>query len=362
MHYRARSYDPMTGRLTSRDPVAALNLYIYAANNPVNMVDPFGRKEGDLWDPRTYWEGAKALVSAEEVPAVRVANEGAAALRDYALTGSWWGDDETVVNAENAYTEYIIENHDKAPVQFRDAVGKALYNQYEAVDKAAGDISRDSSGLLSAGGDLFFNPCERAGDAYGAYCKDPSILVDALQAAPAAADKGVDAFLAQDQQSIIDQVGAQSLYFAETAVVARATSVFKYEPAPRVSVVNVGGPLDGKAVERGLRLDFRHVDLEAGANTLVADVNSVDLSKSFGKHVRFLRASNVPFVEVPSGAYINPEKFVIQAQKMGVRHIAITTGVDSGPAITQALERGGFEITPRSIGGREIITARPRPK
>jgi RHS repeat-associated protein len=43
MHYRARSFDPLTGRFTSRDPVLHSNLYMYVENNPVNMVDPTGR-------------------------------------------------------------------------------------------------------------------------------------------------------------------------------------------------------------------------------------------------------------------------------------------------------------------------------
>lgn len=43
MHYRARSYDPMVGRFTSRDPVPYSNLYHYCQNNPTNMTDPSGR-------------------------------------------------------------------------------------------------------------------------------------------------------------------------------------------------------------------------------------------------------------------------------------------------------------------------------
>ena len=42
MHYRARSYDPMVGRFTSRDPVLNSNLYFYADNDPVNLTDPTG--------------------------------------------------------------------------------------------------------------------------------------------------------------------------------------------------------------------------------------------------------------------------------------------------------------------------------
>ncbi|NKC13293.1 MAG: hypothetical protein GKR94_14185 [Gammaproteobacteria bacterium] len=45
LYYRARYYDPGTGRFTQRDPlgfVDGVNQYAYAANNPVMFVDPFG--------------------------------------------------------------------------------------------------------------------------------------------------------------------------------------------------------------------------------------------------------------------------------------------------------------------------------
>jgi hypothetical protein len=66
------------------------------------------------------------------------------------------------------------------------------------------------------------------------------------------------------------------------------------ETIANVNVVNVGGPHHGKAVARYQRGDFKHIDLDAGANTVVANVNEIDLSSIFGQ-VRTLRASNVPF-------------------------------------------------------------------
>jgi RHS repeat-associated protein len=47
MHFRARSYDPMMGRFTSRDPVWHPNLYHFADNDPVNKTDPSGRDVPD---------------------------------------------------------------------------------------------------------------------------------------------------------------------------------------------------------------------------------------------------------------------------------------------------------------------------
>jgi RHS repeat-associated protein len=44
-YYRARYYDPTTGRFLSEDPVrfdGGLDFYPYASNNPANLTDPFG--------------------------------------------------------------------------------------------------------------------------------------------------------------------------------------------------------------------------------------------------------------------------------------------------------------------------------
>jgi len=44
-HNRARTYDHTLGAFLQTDPVWAPNLYVYADNNPVYRVDPFG----DTW-------------------------------------------------------------------------------------------------------------------------------------------------------------------------------------------------------------------------------------------------------------------------------------------------------------------------
>jgi RHS repeat-associated protein len=48
-YYRARYYDPQVGRFMSEDPISfagGVNLYTFAFNNPVNLLDPLGLKVG----------------------------------------------------------------------------------------------------------------------------------------------------------------------------------------------------------------------------------------------------------------------------------------------------------------------------
>jgi RHS repeat-associated protein len=42
IYFGARYYDPRIGRFITKDPILALNLYVYCKNNPLNLVDPFG--------------------------------------------------------------------------------------------------------------------------------------------------------------------------------------------------------------------------------------------------------------------------------------------------------------------------------
>ena len=53
-YYRHRIYDPTTGRFTSEDPLGFIdgpNRYVYCANNPISIIDPYGL-EGKSWFPR----------------------------------------------------------------------------------------------------------------------------------------------------------------------------------------------------------------------------------------------------------------------------------------------------------------------
>jgi RHS repeat-associated protein len=57
-YYRARYYDPLTGRFMARDPLGFsagdVNLYRYVGNNPINLCDPSGLFEWGLRYGKDY--------------------------------------------------------------------------------------------------------------------------------------------------------------------------------------------------------------------------------------------------------------------------------------------------------------------
>lgn len=63
-HAEARGYDPVIGRFTSRDPLAAkfhsISPYVYVLNNPVNLFDPDGN-EPFMVTVRTFIPFSNAL-------------------------------------------------------------------------------------------------------------------------------------------------------------------------------------------------------------------------------------------------------------------------------------------------------------
>jgi len=56
-YYRARYYNPATGRFLSEDPIgfagSGTNFYAYAADNPISYRDPTGLANQNLFDPST---------------------------------------------------------------------------------------------------------------------------------------------------------------------------------------------------------------------------------------------------------------------------------------------------------------------
>jgi RHS repeat-associated protein len=62
VYLRARWYDAMTGRFTTRDPFPGLPIlpqtlhpYVYVNNNPINLTDPSGEFVGDILDIASFF-------------------------------------------------------------------------------------------------------------------------------------------------------------------------------------------------------------------------------------------------------------------------------------------------------------------
>ena len=74
MYYRARTYDPETGRFMQRDPsgyIDGMSLYEYVKSSPFSFIDPFGLASGDVEDPDIeffglgVWVGVGAGISCD---------------------------------------------------------------------------------------------------------------------------------------------------------------------------------------------------------------------------------------------------------------------------------------------------------
>ena len=77
-YFRARWYNPETGRWLSKDPLGiegGLNLYAFCDNNPVNFVDPSGlckKKFSKEWWRERYREFAEIISGADMLPVANI--------------------------------------------------------------------------------------------------------------------------------------------------------------------------------------------------------------------------------------------------------------------------------------------------
>jgi len=70
VHFGAREYDPETGRWTAKDPIgfaSGPNLYVYAGNDPVNLIDPLGTQEETTFPENLFEEEDTEVVDTDQI-------------------------------------------------------------------------------------------------------------------------------------------------------------------------------------------------------------------------------------------------------------------------------------------------------
>ena len=130
-YYRARYYNPETGRFLSADPIgfAALdfNLYRYVNNNPINIIDPFGLIALVCQRPVNF-----PIFEYIPIPSLGIVHsflcvsDGAGS---YTCAGGNLGGIESESVSDNASCELLPVPPDKDPC-FDDCISKAFSDEF----------------------------------------------------------------------------------------------------------------------------------------------------------------------------------------------------------------------------------------
>lgn len=121
-HYRARAYDPETGRFLQHDPMESVVPYIYVENDPINFTDPYG----EFILPPLPTEAAQAV------------GEGIskAVKKGWKKITDWWSEPTYTTNlSKEAYesVEITKQMHSKMEEEFQEEYGDLkgyLYYNY----------------------------------------------------------------------------------------------------------------------------------------------------------------------------------------------------------------------------------------
>ncbi len=114
--FRARYYDPVTGRWLSKDPIGisgGLNQYAFVGNNPVNRVDPLGLTWGSnisfLWDFVTGGGDTCRVYGPETVEGQEMMQSpGAQALRDAFARSGYMGVGPFEYGTGDAFVDTVL--------------------------------------------------------------------------------------------------------------------------------------------------------------------------------------------------------------------------------------------------------------
>jgi len=148
-YFRARWYDPITGRWLSKDPIGisgGLNQYVFVDNNPVNFVDPFG-----LWAvgllARALGGGHESLVAEGSAGLGLSAGQVRQIQRGARAADTRHGAPRFVTGFQHKYIEQLHLDNLATPLDERSLVGMAIYNHASQVynDSCSTDQQRETA-------------------------------------------------------------------------------------------------------------------------------------------------------------------------------------------------------------------------
>ena len=140
VNFRARWYDPVTGRWISKDPIGlsgGLNLYVFCGNNPIGFRDPFGKKRKK---PKDDDKGGRNVFDSD---VVNVIKKMAGDIVDGVVDRMGSPKMSTALSA----TETIANGADAIPGAVAVSVARDGIKQIENMAETSGAIGSSEDGL-----------------------------------------------------------------------------------------------------------------------------------------------------------------------------------------------------------------------
>jgi len=144
-YYRARYYDPISGRFLSEDPMgfgAGVNFYLYVLGNPVNYIDPYGLDVTITISNRTYSPSGNSVSGTITV----TSDQTSITFTGPTLETSHAGDDGSKPPIPGGtYGAFIRTDHDPHRIELKNVHG------YRNIQIHNGNYPRDFKGCFGAG-------------------------------------------------------------------------------------------------------------------------------------------------------------------------------------------------------------------
>jgi RHS repeat-associated protein len=147
LHYnRFRYYDPRVGRYVSADPIGqfdSANVYLYGANNPANLIDPYGLWPWGLPGRDAATQNAKNELD-EHVP--DLTDEERDKLAEDSIEEFGYGDIAKAASFGYGPTSTVPDDFSKLPEEQKDAIRAFLARVRAGNESAVGKCEAALSG------------------------------------------------------------------------------------------------------------------------------------------------------------------------------------------------------------------------